>query len=79
MISEVLESCYTTKLDREFIIYKAIQNVLSERKRRQLPVFILDEQNTAILLKTEKIKPTAVVSQIITAKGKDWQMHKDAR
>jgi hypothetical protein len=46
-------------LDREFIIYKAIQNVLSERKRNQLPVFVLDKQNTANLLKTEKIKPTA--------------------
>ena len=58
-ISEVLESYYTTELDRELIIYKAIQHVLSERKRRQLPVFILDKQNTANLLKTEKIKPTA--------------------
>jgi hypothetical protein len=58
-ISEVLESCCTTKLDREFVIYKAIQNVLLERKRSQLPAFVLDKQITANLLKTEKTKPTA--------------------
>jgi hypothetical protein len=42
-IGEVLESYYTTELDREFIVYKAMQNVLSERKMRRLPVFTLDK------------------------------------
>jgi hypothetical protein len=58
-ISEVLESYYTTELDREFKIYKAIQNVLAERKRRRLPVFTLDKQNTANLLKAERAMPVA--------------------
>jgi hypothetical protein len=56
-ISEVLQSYYTTELDREFIIYKAIKNVLAERKRHRLPVFTLDKQNTANLLKAERATP----------------------
>jgi hypothetical protein len=56
-ISEVFESYYTTKLDRQFIVYKALQNVLSERKRRRLPVFTLDKQNTANLLKAQRAEP----------------------
>jgi hypothetical protein len=58
-ISEVFESYYTTKLDREFLIYKAIQNVLTERKKRRLPVFTLDKKNTANLLKEERTTPVA--------------------
>jgi hypothetical protein len=58
-IAEVFASYYTTELDREFIVYKALQNVLSLRKRRRLPVFTLDKQNTANLLKTERTKPLA--------------------
>jgi hypothetical protein len=53
-IAEVLVSHYTTELDREFIIYKAIQNVLSERKTHWLPVFTLDKKNTANLIKAER-------------------------
>jgi hypothetical protein len=56
-IREVLEPYYTTELDREFINYKAIQNVLSERKTRQLPVFTLDKQNTVNLIKAERATP----------------------
>jgi hypothetical protein len=56
-ISDVFKSYYTTQLDREFIIYKAIQNVLSERRSRRLPVFALDKQNTANLLKAERVTP----------------------
>jgi hypothetical protein len=58
-IAEVFRSYYTTKLDREFIIYKALQDVLSERRRRRLPVFALDQQNTANLLKAERVTPVA--------------------
>ena len=58
-ISEVLDSYYTTELDRELIIYKAIQNVLSERRRRRLPVFTLDKQNTANLVKAERTTPVS--------------------
>jgi hypothetical protein len=57
-ISEVFDSYYTSQLDREFVIYKGIQNVLSERKRQQLPVFALGKENTANLLKIERTKPT---------------------
>ena len=56
-IAEVLESYYTTELDREFIVYKALQNVLSERKTRRLPVFTLNKQNTANLIKAERVTP----------------------
>ncbi len=56
-IAEVLESYYTTELDREFIVYKALQNVLSERKTRRLPVFTLNKQNTANLMKAERATP----------------------
>ena len=56
-IAEVLESYYTTELDREFIVYKALQNVLSERKTRRLPVFTLNKQNTANLIKAERAAP----------------------
>jgi hypothetical protein len=58
-ISEVLGSYHTTQLDRRFIIYKAIQNVLSERKKCGLSVFTLDKQNAANLIKTERTKPVA--------------------
>ena len=58
-ISEVLESYYTTKLDRKFIIYKGIQAVLSERKKRGLSIFPLEKQNTANLLKKERTEPVA--------------------
>jgi len=58
-ISEVLESYYTTKLDRESIIYKGIEAVLSERKKRGLNIFPLDKQNTANLLKKERTEPVA--------------------
>ena len=56
-IAKVFESHYTTKLDREFIVYKAMQNVLSERRKSNLPAFILDKQNTAHLLKAERTTP----------------------
>ncbi len=58
-IAEVLESYYTTELDREFIVYKALQNVLSERKTCRLPVFTLNKQNTANLIKAERVTPVA--------------------
>jgi hypothetical protein len=57
-ISEVLDSYYTTELDRELIIYKAIKDVLLERSKRRLPVFTLKKQNTANLCKTERVAPT---------------------
>jgi hypothetical protein len=56
-IAEVFESYYTTELDRKFIVYKGLQNVLLERTRHQLPVFALDKQNTANLLKRERTMP----------------------